>query len=94
MAHWVYILYSRTADRFYVGETANIEVRLEQHRTHRYRGSYTSIAKDWELCVSLDCRDRTHALAVEWYIKRQKRRGFIERLVHEEDLRTWLLGRS
>ncbi|MGV3638025.1 MAG: GIY-YIG nuclease family protein [Flavobacteriales bacterium] len=43
MGHWVYIQYSRTADRFYVGETADIELRSEQHRTHHYRGSYTTI---------------------------------------------------
>ncbi|MBL7946526.1 MAG: GIY-YIG nuclease family protein, partial [Flavobacteriales bacterium] len=79
---------------YYVGETADLEVRSEQHRTYHYRGSYTSIAKDWSLRASLACRDRTHALAVESYIKRQKRRGFIERLVHEEDLRMWLLDRS
>ncbi|MGV3638026.1 MAG: GIY-YIG nuclease family protein [Flavobacteriales bacterium] len=93
MAHWVYILYSRTADRSYVGETADIELRLEQHRTHHYRGSYTLIAVDWVLCVSLHCRDKRHALAVESYIKKQKRRSFVERLVNEESLRTWLLGR-
>lgn len=93
MAHWVYVLYGRSADRYYVGETADPEVRLDQHRKRRYRGSYTSIATDWTVCATLLCRDRAHALSVESYIKRQKRRSFVERLVQEDDLRTWLLGR-
>ena len=46
--HYVYILYSLKIDKFYVGESADIETRLLQHNSGFFKGSYTSRSNDWE----------------------------------------------
>lgn len=37
--HWCYILYSPTIDKFYVGETENLEIRITQHRRGFFKNS-------------------------------------------------------
>ncbi|MFM9019848.1 MAG: GIY-YIG nuclease family protein [Sediminibacterium sp.] len=54
--HFVYVIYSPSADSYYIGETVNVEERLIQHRQHTYAGSYTKIADDWEVAFLLRCR--------------------------------------
>jgi len=39
--HYVYIIYSESFDRFYVGETGDVGGRIMQHNTGFYRGSST-----------------------------------------------------
>ena len=94
MSHWVYILYSPSADRYYVGESADVIVRLDQHNTHFFRQGFTRIASDWRIVAQLECADRSHARRVEAYIKRQKKRSFIERVVKEEALREWFVAHA
>jgi putative endonuclease len=51
MTPTVYILYSPTLQKFYVGFTAsNIAQRLRKHLA-RHSG-FTAKAKDWALCIS------------------------------------------
>ncbi|MGI0108301.1 GIY-YIG nuclease family protein [Salinimicrobium sp. WS361] len=41
MVHQVYVLYSRFLDRFYVGSTSDLEIRMEFHCTspgHKFTG--------------------------------------------------------
>ena len=45
--YYTYIIYSRSVDKFYVGQSANVELRLEFHNSGESR--YTSKANDWEL---------------------------------------------
>ena len=47
MPYYIYILYSRKVDRYYVGETENIETRLNAHLTGI--STYTSMADDWKV---------------------------------------------
>jgi len=47
-AHFVYIIYSESFDRFYVGETVNVEERLRQHNTGFYNTSSTIVAGTFE----------------------------------------------
>ena len=84
--HFVYILYSPTLNRYYVGETNNIERRFSQHQRGCIKNSYTKRASDWTLYLSITCSTLTHAKKLETYIKRMKSRSFIERLKAEENL--------
>ncbi|KYG72448.1 GIY-YIG nuclease family protein [Roseivirga echinicomitans] len=81
--HYVYILYSPSTDRYYIGETAFVSGRLEQHNSGFYKNSVTKIASDWEMFLEIECIDRTQALRLERFIKQQKSRKFIERLKSE-----------
>jgi putative endonuclease len=79
--YYVYILYSVTADKYYVGHSSDPWSRLKQHLSNsgdKYTGSYS----DWKLEgvfeVSLNKGD---ADRVEKFIKRQKSRNLIERIL-------------
>ena len=76
--HFLYIIYSEKADRYYIGECVNVEERLEEHRNHKYVGAYTTRAKDWILKLSVECRDRIHARKLEDYLKKKKSRRYLE----------------
>ena len=80
MAHFVYILYSLSADRFYVGETVNVSERIKQHNSGFYDGSYSKQAKDWELYFEIECTSRSQALKFEKFIKKMRNRNFYFRL--------------
>jgi putative endonuclease len=78
MDYVVYILYSKNADRYYVGLTNNIEKRLA---THNYGGKkYTSKGMPWVLVKTFPCADRSEAVVLE---RRIKKRG-IKRYLDEK----------
>ncbi len=80
--YWVYILRSDSADRYYVGQTDNLENRINAHRSGR--GKYTRIASDWHVIFRKEYETRTQAQKVENFIKRQKSRVFIEKIIAGE----------
>ncbi|HRP32150.1 MAG TPA: GIY-YIG nuclease family protein [Agriterribacter sp.] len=82
--HDVYILYSRSFDKYYTGETVDVLIRLEQHNSSFYGKSSTSYIKDWELVLRLVVENRSEALKVERYIKSMKSKAFIRKLVGDE----------
>ena len=75
MAFFVYILYSKKADKFYVGETENVQERIKSHLAGISR--YTSIADDWVLVHSEEFPTRLEAIKREKQIKRMKSRKYI-----------------
>jgi putative endonuclease len=76
----VYILYSLTIDRFYIGQTKDFETRFKLHRDKFFPGGFTAQAVDWVVYFTLDCNSRKQALNVERHIKKMKSRKFIENL--------------
>jgi len=89
----VYILYSKTLDRFYVGHTDNFEKRFAEHLSHQHPGSFTAKASDWTLYHSIECSNRMQARSLESFIKKMRNRQFYERLRQEKDLVAGLLER-
>ena len=76
---FVYILYSKTSDRFYVGQTDNLQERLISHNSGK--SSYTSRVSDWEIVYVEEFATRTLCRKRENEIKRKKSRKYIEWLV-------------
>ncbi|MCK6609242.1 MAG: GIY-YIG nuclease family protein [Bacteroidia bacterium] len=76
---FVYILYSRTKDRFYIGQTDNLEERLISHNSGK--STYTSRVSDWEIVYVEEFETRTLSRKRENEIKRKKSRSYIEWLV-------------
>ena len=83
--HWVYILYSKVRDRYYTGETEDLETRLLQHNEHFYEQSSTSPASDWSIVRSIAVENRSNARKVERYIKSMKSRKYLIALCDDED---------
>ncbi|MCA6422201.1 MAG: GIY-YIG nuclease family protein [Flavobacterium sp.] len=79
--HFIYILFSKTTNKFYVGETDNIEIRLSKHNQHSYEGSFTKIAADWKVVLLFPCVSREQAIRLEKFIKNMKSKVFIQKLI-------------
>jgi putative endonuclease len=78
--YFCYILFSSSLNKYYIGETEDLQKRLIEHNTRLFKDAYTSIADDWQVFLSIACHDRIQAKKVEAFIKRMKSRKFIEKL--------------
>jgi len=79
MSFFLYILQSEITGRFYIGQTQNLQERVAYHNA-----DYSRALKNrgpWKLLYSEEFGSRSEAVRRERYIKRQKDRRFIERLV-------------
>ena len=74
----VYIIYSLTLNKYYVGYTTDITVRLKQHNSGF--SSFTSKANDWQIKYQEVFKDRKLAMIREKQIKSKKSRKYIEAL--------------
>ena len=81
MEYYVYILHSPSIDKYYVGQTSNIENRLKFHNSSEYNKIWTKHGIPWELVYLEKCENKSASLKREKYIKRQKSRVFIEELI-------------
>jgi len=79
MKFFVYIIYSVSADRYYVGHCQDLTDRASRHNTGRSK--YTKIAKDWEIRYTEQYATRSEAMARERAIKKKKSRKHIEFLI-------------
>jgi putative endonuclease len=78
--HTVYILFSKSANKFYVGQTDNLNLRLELHNTSFFKGAYTVQAKDWELFLEIPCEARAEAIFIEKHIKSMKSKTYYQNI--------------
>ena len=79
----VYIIYSTSLDKYYVGYTIDLEKRLVEHNAGI--STFTSKAKDWELKWSKGFGSREDAMKEEKKIKSKKSRKYIEWLINSPD---------
>jgi putative endonuclease len=77
---FVYIIYSKQKDLFYVGITQNIESRLYKHLSNQ--SGFTSNAKDWILAYKELFNAKPEALQREKEIKAWESRLMIEKLIN------------
>lgn len=76
----VYILYSISLGKYYVGQTRDINNRILQHNSGK--GNYTSKGIPWELIHTFECINRSEAVQLELKIKK---RG-IQRYLQDNNL--------
>jgi putative endonuclease len=77
---YIYII-SQKLDRYYIGQTSNIEERLISHLSGISK--YTSISNDWQLAYSELFVTRTDSIKRENEIKKKKSRKYIEWLISQ-----------
>ena len=68
----VYILYSEQFDRFYVGQTDNITIRLERHNAGTVKSTKAYIP--WKIVYTQEFETRSQAVRREHEIKKKKSR--------------------
>ena len=78
MMYVVYILYSQKTGRYYVGQTQNLEERLNRHNCGRNKS--TKPGMPWILVHKEEVPDRSTAVAREKQIKNMGSRRYLDRL--------------
>ena len=79
--HFVYILYSLTRDKYYVGSCENVDKRLIKHNTNH--SGFTGKTLDWVVKWTEEHISKTDALNREKQIKAWKSRIIIEKLIND-----------
>ncbi|MCO6497438.1 MAG: GIY-YIG nuclease family protein [Chitinophagaceae bacterium] len=79
--HFVYIIHSDNTDKYYVGESQDVVTRNQYHIEHKAINSYTKIAEDWKIMLTLTVKDRSEARRIEKYIKSMKSSAFLKKLI-------------
>ena len=65
----VYILYCNISSRYDVGQTSDINQRLERHNQGRVKSTKYGIP--WEIVLQLDVSTRSEAMILEKQIKKR-----------------------
>ena len=83
---YIYILYSQSSNKYYIGQTQDPSKRLKEHNT-KENGTYTSKHQPWELMAVFEIgTSLSEALATERFIKKQKSRKIIEWLIDPQNI--------
>ncbi|MBL1213414.1 MAG: GIY-YIG nuclease family protein [Ignavibacteriae bacterium] len=72
---YVYVIYSKKFDKIYIGQTMDLEIRLEEHNDGL--SNYTKKFIPWELVYSEKADTRSDALIREKQLKSSRGRSFI-----------------
>lgn len=84
--YYIYILYAANANKYYVGYTNDYLRRLDEHNTSD-RLTFTSKHRPWRLEAVFACGDdEGNAVKLERFIKQQKSRKLLERMIKGEVL--------
>ena len=84
--YYIYILYSEKYDKYYVGLTNDLERRLDEHNSG-LKSNFTSKYRPWKLIKAFEVGDSLGlARKIENFIKRQKSRKFIIKLIEFDNL--------
>ena len=93
MDYFVYILYSASIDKYYVGRTENFENRLLYHNSGVRNKIWTKRGMPWVRYLLLENLNQRQSYQLEAFIKKQKSRKFIERLGSDSQFLKEFLGR-
>jgi putative endonuclease len=77
---YVYIIYSEIADKYYIGQTEDIDQRIVIHNLRRNLGM-----NDWQLKYFENHETCSEVVRRESEIKRKKRRAYLEHLISSAD---------
>ncbi|TWI85449.1 putative endonuclease [Lacibacter cauensis] len=73
---YVYILFSSSLEKYYVGYTENVSIRLNQHNAGK--GNYTSKGVPWILITIVECTSRSSAAQLELKIKKRGIKRYLQ----------------
>ncbi|MFN4234742.1 MAG: GIY-YIG nuclease family protein [Bacteroidia bacterium] len=81
MLYTVYVLYSETYNKHYIGFTSDLENRIKSHNELATKG-YTVKYRPWKLIYSEEYLDKKEAMTREKFLKSGQGRTFIKTLPH------------
>ena len=77
---YTYILYSAKLDKFYIGFSQNPQNKVIQHNSDLNK-KWTKRGQPQEIVMTIEFQSKTDAMKAEEFIKNQKSRKFIEKLI-------------
>ena len=80
--YFIYILYSKDFDRYYVGQCEDLDARLKRHNGKAVPS--TKNYTPWRLVYSESFSTRAEPMQRETEIKKKKSRKYIESLIGSE----------
>lgn len=72
----VYILFSPTLNKYYVGSTLPLSIRLEEH--NRSKSPFTKKGIPWNLVHHIECESHSEAIQLENKIKNRGIKRFLD----------------
>jgi putative endonuclease len=82
MGYFLYILKSKSYDKYYVGSSQNPMLRLSYHNS--IEKGFTSRYRPWEIVFEQEFESKEKALSAERKIKKWKSKVMIERVIKKE----------
>ncbi len=79
MKYFVYILFSESIDKYYIGYTLDVNARLIKHNFGGTKS--TCKGKPWRIVYTEEYNTKTDAIKREIQIKKKKSRKYIEWLI-------------
>ena len=79
----VYILFSASLNKYYVGSTQHLDTRLEEH--NRGKSAFTKKGIPWKLIFTKECLDRPEAINLELKIKKRGIRRYLTDLNYRSE---------
>jgi len=79
----VYILFSEKLAKFYIGTTDNVDKRLLEHNTGKYKTAFSTKGIPWTLFMNIPCSSSKQAYDLEAFIKKMKSANFVRRLMKQ-----------
>ncbi|MCD4730571.1 MAG: GIY-YIG nuclease family protein [Bacteroidales bacterium] len=76
----VYILYSDSLEKCYVGHTNDLKRRMHEHNSGHSK--FTRSGKPWKLRKTIECSTRQEAVQLEFKIKKRGIKRYLEDIKH------------
>src|SRR4030095_14538241 len=87
---FIYILYSKSFNKYYIGHSDDPQRRLLEHNDPKYH-KYTSKYKPWEIAAIISVgENRGVAMKVEFYLKRLKSRKIIQQIIERQNAKEYI----
>ena len=78
----IYALFNKKHKKIYIGQTENLEERLNLHKNKSFKNSYTAkLDGNWELIYNEEASTRKDAIKREKQLKSYRGREFIKNLI-------------
>ena len=90
---YVYIIFSKKLDRYYIGQAIDPEERLVEHNEGKYENAFTCKANDWVMFHTVCCKSRSQAIKIESHLKKMKNRKYYINLTLYPEISEKLLER-
>ena len=93
MQFFVYILFSESLNKFYIGSTDDVSRRITEHNNIKYKNKFTSRGIPWSLFYEITCQSSRQAYKIEKHIKAMHSKKYIQNLINYPEISEKLLDK-